>query len=302
MLVGVLVVSFGKRALAVDADAGEPPARVEPPPAPTAAAFGAVPLNGEPEGNAPEPNNRAVVAAPHAVPGRVSNVSSNEDWQAPEESENGDCTLHGKLHIDLSRCNTPRDGTPSGAYLTFDLGAMSPKGAAADRVGIGTGPAAQVRLGFEFWDQLVVGIGGAFLDFTDRRPTTQSVIVCTKINGADAGCDQEPSLAKSDVRAGAGSLEVGYQKRFRPSHTKSVSVGVMAGYLETFGNLTRSITFCDDCTKTTLNADASGAYASPFIRVTFGHMGEVALVLRSQWFVTGDLLQFTTLGVEIGAP
>jgi len=254
----------GKSARAADADGGEPLAatrdsdRVEvaPSPATTAAAFGAVQLNAQQEDDAPGPEHGATVAVPSKRPARATVASaSSTDWQAPDEPANRDCSLHGKLQLDVSRCNTPRDGTLSGLYLAFDLGAVSPKGAAAGRVGIGTGPAAQFRFGMEFWDQLIVGIGGAFLDFSDQRPTTESVVVCTTFDGVETGCDQEPTLAKSDVRAGAGSLEVGYQKRFRPSRTKSVSIGLIGGFLETFGHLKS---------------------------------------------LTGDLLQFTTLGIKAG--
>jgi hypothetical protein len=51
-----------------------------------------------------------------------------------------------------------------------------------------------------------------------------------------------------------------------------------------------------------LEIDAHGYYLAPFIRLTLGASGERALIVRSQWFLTGDLQQMTYIGFEFGRP
>lgn len=96
--------------------------------------------------------------------------------------------------------------------------------------------------------------------------------------------------------------DIGYQYRFRPSAGTSLSPGFTVGYLSTFEGLNRSVGACSNCTKVRLDAEPDGVYLSPFLRATFGYLGMTALILRSDWFVTGDLQQVSTLGVEYGLP
>jgi hypothetical protein len=98
-----------------------------------------------------------------------------------------------------------------------------------------------------------------------------------------------------------GTFEVGYQHRFRPWHAGSLSPGAMFGALHAFGGLKRGVN-CDGCRSVKLDADLDGYYLSPFLRLTFGSVGEMALIVRSQWFITGDVRQATVLGFEYGLP
>lgn len=51
-----------------------------------------------------------------------------------------------------------------------------------------------------------------------------------------------------------------------------------------------------------LDVNAGGLYLAPFLRITFGRIGYWGLVIRSQWLVTGDVLQMTSLGLEFLLP
>ena len=46
----------------------------------------------------------------------------------------------------------------------------------------------------------------------------------------------------------------------------------------------------------------ASTYLAPFFRVTFGQMGNIAAVARSSWFLRGDIVHVSTLGIEIFAP
>jgi hypothetical protein len=211
------------------------------------------------------------------------------------------CDLSLPAGSDPSSCRTPRDGTLSGVYLSIDGGYATLKSRAADRVGAGGGAAVQLRLGVELWDQLVTGIalGGLFL--ADERPTSELVMNCTDIQGTPVACDNDAHSQASRVGATLGSVEAGYQKRFRPMQRLSWSPGAMLGYTHAFGGLKRGVD-CNGCGSTKLDAQLDGAYIAPFVRLTFGKIGELGIILRSQWYFTGDLSQFTVLGLEYGLP
>ena len=81
-----------------------------------------------------------------------------------------------------------------------------------------------------------------------------------------------------------------------------LSVGCTLGYQIATSDLERSIDKCTNCRVMELDATASGAYVAPFFRVTFGSLGIFALVARSEWFLTSDLVQMTSLGFEAGLP
>jgi hypothetical protein len=78
--------------------------------------------------------------------------------------------------------------------------------------------------------------------------------------------------------------------------------GGMAGYALQVGPFDRSINDCIDCTVQKLPDAVSGLFATPFVRATFGSLGNLAVCVRSQWFITGALQQATFVGFEYGMP
>ena len=91
------------------------------------------------------------------------------------------------------------------------------------------------------------------------------------------------------------------QHRFRPWRSSSISPGAMLGYAAGFQALKRGVA-CEGCSSTDLGISVSGAYSAPFLRVTFGQRGMSAAVVRSAWFLNGDMQYMTTLGMEVFAP
>ncbi len=282
-------------AVAPEQPAAPPEPKVENPP--RFASFGSAPTNGTLEDRTPPGTPRARPPGVAARNARSGDITA----ETPDEQRPLDCDGRFQRAEDVRRCRTPREGTPSGGYLAVDLGFVTPRSATADRVGIGSGFAANIRIGVEFWDQLVLGIGLGFFNFSDERPTSQSVVNCIYENGVKTVCDTSPHEEKSDVTAWAGILEAGYQRRFRPSRGVSLTPGLLMG-LQLSTRMSRGISNCRDCSSSDVDASASGAFLSPFFRVTFGREGTVALVLRSEWFVVGDLLQTTVFGLEYGLP
>ena len=199
-------------------------------------------------------------------------------------------------------CSTPRYGTLTGGYLAIDLGFAKPSRRAANQAAIGAGFALGARLGFELWDTVVLGMGVYAIQPADQRPTSETVVDCTSIQGALQTCDSSGHAKQSEISGGAAAtFEAGLQHRFRPWQSLSVSPGAMLGYSAAFSSLKRGVD-CEGCAKTDLGLSASGAYTAPFLRVTFGHRGMYAAVARSAWFLSGDLQTVTTLGFEFTAP
>jgi hypothetical protein len=290
-----------------DSDAGggnsvaeEPPRPAAPKPAlasAPAAAFGAfgvaAPVEDEP------PSHPAPQRTAHRIDRSSPNVARAfaEEGVAPAAGAAPDFDAPA-LHDASS--NTPRSGTLSGGYLAVELGTVVPKQATSERTGVDDGVGLGVRLGFEFWDQIVLGFGLHAFMMQDLRPTKALVVTCTTELGVET-CDDEPRQESSSVDATGWSLEAGYQIRVRPTRDSSVGFGVLAGYLQGFGQIRRSIE-CEGCPEGELDAVLSGLYGSPFVRVTFGDAGVVSAITRSQWFATGDMQHLTTLGFELGAP
>ena len=200
-------------------------------------------------------------------------------------------------------CSTPRYGTLSGGFLGLDVGFGTPARRAAEQAGIGPGLAVSLRLGFELWDTLVLSVGLSDVVPADKRPSSEVVVECRSDVFGTEICDTKGYAKDSEIRGGwAASFEAGLQHRFRPWSSLSLSPGLMLGYAAAFGPLNRGVT-CDGCAKSTnLPFSVSGAYTAPFLRVTFGHMGMYAAVVRSAWFFSGDMRQTTTLGIEVFAP
>jgi TPR repeat protein len=196
--------------------------------------------------------------------------------EAPEPCTTRDGQRHDP------RCWTPREGIVSGYVVALDLGILSPSPAPKERLSLGLGVTFALRLGMALWDHLVLDIayGG-------------TLILSDETEGDDAG-----SFLSGDFF----NFEGGYQYRFRPSRSQSITIGLLAGYLHGLGDLSRTLacTDCADPTPTKLNP--SGANLSGFTRVTFGRLGRVGIFVRTRWFLTGGLLHDLGAGFEFGLP
>lgn len=198
---------------------------------------------------------------------------------------------------DRTGCRTPRPGVVSGGYVALDVGWAAFAPAAAERAGVGMGPAFHVRFGVEFFDQVLAGVGIGSYGLHDKRPFSQLVVSCQMLTNQ---CSQ-PSSAETSIATGFVTAEVGYQTRFRPALAISLTPGATLGYLQSFVSLSRSID-CVDCKREVLDLVESGAYVAPFFRVTFDQLGWVAVILRSEWFFTSDIKHMTFLGGEVLLP
>jgi hypothetical protein len=98
------------------------------------------------------------------------------------------------------------------------------------------------------------------------------------------------------------SFQGGLQHRFRPTRKLSLVPGVMIGYVMSPKGVKREVT-CKGCPSgEKLDLEVDGAAITPFLRLTMATAGMLALIVRSRWFLTGDLVQQTTFGVEFGLP
>ncbi len=98
-----------------------------------------------------------------------------------------------------------------------------------NKVGLGLGPAFQLRLGAELWDQWILGFAAGVYAPSDKRPTSEIVVTCTRVEGQEVGCDP-PARQESGVTGGMLSFESGYQRRFRPWLSSSFAPGALLGY------------------------------------------------------------------------
>ena len=225
-----------------------------------------------------------------------------EPGSSAPKSEEERCSLWlTMVGHDYSECSTPRYGTLSGFYIGFDGGIVSMKADAEEREGLALGGSAQVRLGAAFWDQWVVGLGFGGYFPKDEKPFSELVVDCLSVDGTVVSCDDQARRQESGVTGTFFAFETGYQYRFRPWRTTSWSPGAFVGYLAPLGTLERRVD-CQGCDGVPLDVTMAGAYVGPFFRVTFGNVGEWAAILRSQWFVSGDLQQISQVGIEWGIP
>jgi hypothetical protein len=137
------------------------------------------------------------------------------------------------------------------------------------------------------------------LVFKDRKPISEVVVDCTTLHGSPINCG-DPYTKESTVGGALIALDTGYQHRFRPWHSASVLPTALMGYAWNLGGLSREIG-CDGCKEVPVRGvDASGLYVGPALKITFG--GFLALGLRSEVFLTGDLAHRTILDLEVGSP
>jgi hypothetical protein len=190
---------------------------------------------------------------------------------------------------------TPRKGLLAGYFIGLAGGFTSLKSHAKSVGAIGDGGALQIDAGLALWDQLVITVAFGGLNYADKAAFTQTITACNDFTCGD------PHTEVSRVTANYGAIDVGYQKRFRPSRTVSLVPGVFVGYLGAW-ELKRGVQ-CDSCGQLPISGvSASGGYAGPSFKITFGKKGVVGITARSEWFFTGDVLHETLFGVDIGAP
>jgi hypothetical protein len=202
---------------------------------------------------------------------------------------------HDRIEIDRS------DRILSSFALGFYLGPSRLKGPAAQRAVAGPGEATLFTLALSLWDELALGLTAGRVVPRDRKPFSEVVVECTTYYGFTEGCG-DPHSAESDIVATTLSVETGYQRRFRPWRPVALLPAVLVGYTWNPGGLSREIVACDDCKKVPIGGvSARGAYVAPTFKVTF-LSGFLALGVRSEIFLTGDVAHRTMLGLELGAP
>jgi hypothetical protein len=216
------------------------------------------------------------------------------------EAENT-CDLSKPMGTPLVGCRTPRDGILSGGYMALDLGYGRLERSAARRIGAGPGAGVHLRFAVEFWDHLVVGIGIAGLLLDDRQPISEMVVDCTTVNNTVISCDDDPHSQSSIVAATLFPVEIAAQQRFRPWSSSSFTPGAALGCQWALSDLKRGVQ-CKGCREIDLDATAAGAYVTPFLRTTFGELGELAVIVRWSLYLTGDVAHVATLGIEYGLP
>ena len=97
------------------------------------------------------------------------------------------------------------------------------------------------------------------------------------------------------------ALETGYQHRFWRSYWTSFLPGAFAGYAWNPGGFTRGV-FCDECKSVHVGGvDAGGVYVGPSLKMALAlGRGMSTVGLRSEFFLTGDMVNRTLLGFEFG--
>ncbi|HVU03664.1 MAG TPA: hypothetical protein VHE30_18020 [Polyangiaceae bacterium] len=196
---------------------------------------------------------------------------------------------------------TPRKGTLPSYFIGLAGGFSSFRPSAESRGGIGGGGGIGLSAGLALWDQLTLAIGFGRLIYDDKRSFQDLVVECQSVGGTPVGCSN-PEERSSVVAATYFDFDVGYQTRFRPGKSVSLVPGAFVGYLATPGGVKRGVQ-CDDCAEYDVpGVSAKGAYVGPSFKVTFGRKGSIAVGVRSQIMLTGDLAHMTLIGVEGGAP
>jgi hypothetical protein len=198
-------------------------------------------------------------------------------------------------------CWTPRLGVVSGFYIAGDIGYVTMKPAAGNRVGVGPGAGGQIRLGMEMMDAWLIELGIGSYGQKDRRPFTEDVVQCQEVENVTVYCDNDVQKAKSGVDVTFGAAAIGYQVRLRPSSGLSIASGLLLGFTFPISAVERSVS-CDGCQGVPLDLRTAGFSVAPMLRVTFGPWGGYALAVRSTWYFTGDLQQMSVFGFEYGLP
>jgi len=260
------------------------------------AAFGSQPVSDEVPAEPEQPAPRASVTV-------ATRATAQRDEPFLRRGE-ADCD-GPRMPSDVERCSTPREGVLSGYFVGAGIGYLSPRSDGGTRAAVGSGWTSQVQLGLEFYDHMLVAVSFGGYVLSGTRTYNPAQAVCDEINARNAGTDL-PNLnctgptKDSDVSTYTGSAEVGFQHRFRPSFSTSWAPGLVVGYLHAFGG-TASIG-CEKCGDPKTDFAGYGAYLAPFVRLTFGTTGDFALLLRSDWFVSGDLQESLAFGLEYGLP
>jgi hypothetical protein len=184
----------------------------------------------------------------------------------------------------------------SALYIGLAAGPTSTKNQAPMQAGF----AGELTLGVAFWREipLTIGVGAANLEDPLASP------------GGLQPCDANGTCpvwhdASSRILGQYFTINTGYQHRFQVWDAVYFVPGALIGY-QAGVNQPHASTTCDDCPEQRIpipDASLDGMYLAPTVRASFGQNGGfIALSVRSQWFVTGDLLQTTLFGLEFIAP
>lgn len=188
----------------------------------------------------------------------------------------------------------------SAYYLGFAGGPLYAKSSAHAFGGGGYALAFTGGIAFLNEIPLNVSVGGVSLD--DAATYTESVQDCYYVDGMYTNCG-DPHDESSKISGGYFSFDSGYQRRFELSKVVYLVPGLLFGYQFSINRLRRGVD-CAGCQELPVpNTNLNGAYVAPTVRVSFGRRGGfIALSIRSQWYVTGDLLGATLFGVEAISP
>ena len=199
-----------------------------------------------------------------------------------------------------THCYTPRLD-PVAGHLSVEGGVFALRPHLGRRTGLLPGFLIQLRLGLSLWDHLLITSSLGNFRAGDSRPFREHVVSCPIDEAQGQECSSSETK-ESITQAGVVGLEVGAQHRFRPLNQVSVVPGVVLGGQVPFSNFVRKLA-CEGCpAPQDMGTSPGGTYAGGFVRVTFGRYGFVAGILRSLWFLTGDLQHAQCLAVEVGLP
>jgi hypothetical protein len=193
-----------------------------------------------------------------------------------------------------------RVDTIGGYHFGLALGFIAFEPAAERRGGIGGGAALHFTGGIALWDRIPMHVGFGALVPRDRAPIYQEGVFCEVDENGLEICG-EPEVGKSSVSGGYLSFETGYQHRLRLSSSVALVPAGLLGYLWNVSAFSRAVG-CKECQSFPVDVNASGGYVAPLLRVAFGTHGAVALSVRTNWFMAGDLRHMTLFGLEFGAP
>jgi hypothetical protein len=194
----------------------------------------------------------------------------------------------------------PRGEAIAAYSIGFGAGLVSLRDGAQNRIEAGSGPALRFTAGMAFWHEIPINLNLGQVFLKDRQAFTEFVVTCTQYGNTDLGCSN-PSSQESTIQAFYGSVDTGYQHRFQFSSSVALVPGALIGY-QWSGALKRGVQ-CDGCKSLPVDgASLAGAFVTPTLKFVFTNAQFLALTARSEWFLSGDVKQMTTFGLDVFAP
>jgi hypothetical protein len=194
----------------------------------------------------------------------------------------------------------PRGEAIAAYSMGFGAGFTSLRPAAQDRIQAGPGEVFRFTLGMAFWHEIPINLNLGQVFLKDRQPFSEFVVTCTTYGNTDLGCSN-PSAQESTIQGFYASLDTGFQHRFQFLPSIALVPGALFGY-QFGGKLTRGVQ-CDGCKSLPVDgASLDGAFIAPSLKFVFTNTQFLALTARSEWFLSGDVRQMTTFGLDVLAP